>query len=173
MYFSTYGLVWSNIRNRLDVEKTEKLIKTYRFYRAEEDTRRIYSNCSNYSSLFFKSFTFRCCSFYLIKKMHSSLCKCAAYFILYRYFCRHELLWLRRPLLFTVCSLQWHIASYSNESRVHVEQYAMGRRRMEAWRGHVSLCLFKRVVPGAEVPFHHRCRSRQIFRVRRIFPEFP
>jgi len=25
---------------------------------------------------------------------------------------------------------------------------------------------------GAEVPFHHRCRSRQIFGVRRILPEF-
>jgi len=31
-------------------------------------TSRIYSNCSNYSSLFFKSFKFRCCSFFFIEK---------------------------------------------------------------------------------------------------------
>jgi len=39
VYFSTYGSVWSNIRNSLDVEKVEKLIKIYRFYRAEEDNQ--------------------------------------------------------------------------------------------------------------------------------------
>jgi len=35
------------------------------------------------------------------------------------------------------------------------------------------LCPFKRVATGAEVPFHHRCRSRQIFGVGRILPDFP
>jgi len=39
VYFSTYGLVWYNIRNSLDVDKEEKLIKIYRFYRAEEDNQ--------------------------------------------------------------------------------------------------------------------------------------
>jgi len=29
--FSTYGLVWSNIRNSSDSEKAEKLVKIYRF----------------------------------------------------------------------------------------------------------------------------------------------
>ena len=38
--FSTYGLVWFNIRNSLDVVKAEKLIKIYRFYRAEEDNQQ-------------------------------------------------------------------------------------------------------------------------------------
>ena len=38
--FSTYGLVWSNIRNSFDAEKAEKLIKIYRFYRAEEDNQK-------------------------------------------------------------------------------------------------------------------------------------
>jgi len=37
--FSTYGLVWFNIRSSLDAEKAEKLIKMYRFYRAEEDNQ--------------------------------------------------------------------------------------------------------------------------------------
>jgi len=32
-------LVWSNIRNSLDAEKAEKLIKIHRFYRAEEDNQ--------------------------------------------------------------------------------------------------------------------------------------
>jgi len=35
--FPTYGLVCSNIRKSLDAEKAEKLIKIYRFYRAEKD----------------------------------------------------------------------------------------------------------------------------------------
>jgi len=29
--FSTYGLVYSNIRNSLDAEKAEKLVKRYQF----------------------------------------------------------------------------------------------------------------------------------------------
>jgi len=37
--FSTYGLVWSNIRNSFNAEKAKNLIKIYRFYRAEEDNQ--------------------------------------------------------------------------------------------------------------------------------------
>jgi len=60
-------LVWSNIRNSLDAEKAEKLIKKYTdFTELKKITSRIYSNCSNYS-IFFKSFKFRCCSFCFIK----------------------------------------------------------------------------------------------------------
>jgi len=44
---------------------------------------------------------------------------------------------------------------------------------MEVRRGSFPLCPFKRGATGAEVPFHHRCRSRQIFGVQRILPEFP
>jgi len=35
--FSTYGLLWSDIRNSLGAEKAEKLVKIYRHYRAEKD----------------------------------------------------------------------------------------------------------------------------------------
>jgi len=35
-FFQHNGLVWSNIRNSLDAEKAEKLVKIYRFYRPEE-----------------------------------------------------------------------------------------------------------------------------------------
>jgi len=66
--FSTHHLVWSSYRKSFYADKAEKLIKICRFYRAEEVTSRIYSNCSNYSSLFFKSFKFRCCSFVSSKK---------------------------------------------------------------------------------------------------------
>jgi len=45
---------------------------------------------------------------------------------------------------------------------------------MEAWRGHSSLCPFRRGATGAEVPFHHRFRSRHIFGVAKdFFPNFP
>jgi len=37
--FSIYGLVWFNIRNSWDAEKADKLVKIYRFYRAEEDNQ--------------------------------------------------------------------------------------------------------------------------------------
>jgi len=37
--FSTYSLVWFNIRNSLDAEKAEKLIKKCQFHRAEEDNQ--------------------------------------------------------------------------------------------------------------------------------------
>jgi len=40
---------------------------------------------------------------------------------------------------------------------------------MEAWRGYSSLCPFKRGATGADVPFHDRFRSREIFGGRRIF----
>jgi len=35
--FSTYDLVWSNIRNSLDAEKAETFVKIFWFCRAEED----------------------------------------------------------------------------------------------------------------------------------------
>jgi len=45
---------------------------------------------------------------------------------------------------------------------------------MEAWRRHSTLCPFKRGATGAEVPFHHRFRTRQIFGVAKDFcPNFP
>ena len=37
--FSTYGLVWSCIRNRFNVEKAKNLFKIYRFHKAEEDNQ--------------------------------------------------------------------------------------------------------------------------------------
>jgi len=45
---------------------------------------------------------------------------------------------------------------------------------MKTWRGHSSLCTFKREATGAEVPFHHRFRSRQSFGYAKDFcPNFP
>jgi len=35
------------------------------------------------------------------------------------------------------------------------------------------LCPFNRVATEADVPLHHRCRSRQIIEVRRILPDIP
>jgi len=70
VYFLVYGLVWSNIRNSLDAEKEKKLIKKYRFYRAEEDNQlnllKLFKSFS-----FFTSLKFRCCSFCFIKKNYS------------------------------------------------------------------------------------------------------
>jgi len=40
---------------------------------------------------------------------------------------------------------------------------------MVAWRWHSSPCFFKRGATGAEVPFHYRFRSRQIFGVANDF----
>jgi len=34
--FSTFGLVWSKLRNRLDPKKAEKLVKVYRYLRGEQ-----------------------------------------------------------------------------------------------------------------------------------------
>jgi len=50
----------------LDAEKAEKLVKIYQFTELKKITRRTYSICSNYYSLFFKSFKFRCCLFCFI-----------------------------------------------------------------------------------------------------------
>jgi len=45
---------------------------------------------------------------------------------------------------------------------------------MEAWRGYLSLCPFKRGATGAEVPFHHKFKSREIFGVAKDFcPNIP
>ena len=35
--FSTFGMVWSQVRNRLGTEKAEKLVKAYRFLRVERN----------------------------------------------------------------------------------------------------------------------------------------
>lgn len=35
--FSTYGLVWSKLRNKLGEEKAEKLVKIYRFLHVKKD----------------------------------------------------------------------------------------------------------------------------------------
>jgi len=42
---------------------------------------------------------------------------------------------------------------------------------MKAWRGHFSLCPFKRGAIGAEVPFHW-CRSRKILGCEEFCPNF-
>jgi len=70
----TCGLVWSNIRNGLDAEKTEKLVawNYIDIIKLKKMPSIIYSNGSNYSSLFFHALTFfHCCSFCLIKKIYS------------------------------------------------------------------------------------------------------
>ena len=70
--FSTYGLVWSNIRNSLDAEKAEKLVKIYRFTELKKITSRLYSNCSSLSNFIavrfvsLKIFTVNCTSVLLI-----------------------------------------------------------------------------------------------------------
>jgi len=40
--FSTYGLVWYNIRNSLDAEKAKELVKIYGFHRAEEYKQNLF-----------------------------------------------------------------------------------------------------------------------------------
>jgi len=67
-------MVWysSNIRISFSAEKAENLIKYTDFTELKKITSRIYSNCSNYSSLILKSFKFRYCSFYFIKKCTST-----------------------------------------------------------------------------------------------------
>jgi len=44
---------------------------------------------------------------------------------------------------------------------------------MEAWRGPFPFCPFKIGTMGAEVTFHHRCRSRKNFGVGKTLAEFP
>jgi len=44
---------------------------------------------------------------------------------------------------------------------------------MQAWRGHFPNCPSKGGAMGAEVPCHHRCRSKQMFGLRRILCKFP
>ena len=59
-------LVWSNIKKSLYAEKAEKLIKINWFYRAEEDNQQNLLKLF-FSSLFVKSFKFRCCLFVSLK----------------------------------------------------------------------------------------------------------
>ena len=70
VYFFNIWLVWSNIRNSSWMQERQKnLLKYSDFTELKKITNRIYSICSNYFSLFFKSFKFRCCSFCFIKKI--------------------------------------------------------------------------------------------------------
>jgi len=52
-FFSELSLVWTNIRNSLDIEKAEKFIQIFRFYRAEEDNQQ---NLIKLLELFFSFF---------------------------------------------------------------------------------------------------------------------
>jgi len=65
--------------------RQKKWSKYTAFTELKKITSRIYSNCSNYCSLFFKSFKFRCCSFYFIQKklqLTVQMC-CLLYFLLH------------------------------------------------------------------------------------------
>jgi len=65
--------------------RQKKWLKHTEFTDLKKITGRIYSNCSNYCSLFFKSFKFRCCSFYFIQKnlqLTVQVC-CLFYFLLH------------------------------------------------------------------------------------------
>ena len=44
---------------------------------------------------------------------------------------------------------------------------------MEMWRRHFPFYPFKWGATGSEVPFHHRCRSRQILGCEGFWPNFP
>ena len=65
--FSIYYLVWSKIRKFICREGRKKWLKYTEWSELKKITIRIYSYCSIYSSLFFMSFQFRCCSFCLIE----------------------------------------------------------------------------------------------------------
>jgi len=65
--------------------RQKQLLKYTEFTELKKITSRIYSNCSNYCSLFFKSFKFRFCSFYFIQKnlqLTVQVC-CLFYFLLH------------------------------------------------------------------------------------------
>jgi len=44
---------------------------------------------------------------------------------------------------------------------------------MEAWRGHFTLCPFKRGATGAEVPFHHSVGAGKFLVCEGFCPNFP
>ena len=67
--FSTYVLYGPTSETVWMQKRQKDWLKYTDFTELKMITSRIYSNCSNYSSLFFKSFKFRCCSFCLTKKM--------------------------------------------------------------------------------------------------------
>jgi len=48
------------------MQRRQKLFKIQLFTKLKKITGRIYSNCSKFSSLFFQSFKYRCCSFCFI-----------------------------------------------------------------------------------------------------------
>jgi len=60
-YGPTSETVWMQRRQKNWLKYTD-------FAELKKITSKIYSNCSNYSSLFFKSFKYRWCSFCFIKK---------------------------------------------------------------------------------------------------------
>ena len=65
------------------LRRQKKWLKYTEFIELKKITSRIYSNCSNYCSPFFKSFKFPCCSFYFIQKILQLTVQCAAYFTFY------------------------------------------------------------------------------------------
>ena len=60
-----------------------------------------------------------------------------------------------RPLIKFMFITVKHCSLQQRVKRLCVEWYAQGRGRMEAWRGHFSLCPFKRGATGVEVPFQN------------------
>jgi len=63
-YGPTPETVWMQRRQK-------KWLKHTDFTELKKITSRIYSNFSNYSSVFFKSFKYRCCSFSFFKTVYS------------------------------------------------------------------------------------------------------
>ena len=91
------------------------------------------------------------------------------------YFCSYEVLCLRIPQIYVHYSGKLQPKTTSEESvcriicRLTPENCGMA--------GGLSLCPFKKAATRAELPFHHRCRSRQTFGVAKNicanFPKYP
>ena len=79
-YFPTSETAWMQRRQK-------NWLKYTNFTELKKITSRIYSNCSNYSCLFFKSFQFICYSLCFIKKivLNGEVC-CLFYFLLHSTF---------------------------------------------------------------------------------------
>jgi len=78
-YMFWYGLTsetaWMQRRQKNWLKYTD-------FTELQKITSRIYSKCSNYSSLFFKSFKFLCCWFCFIIKQFTVNCTCVLLILL-------------------------------------------------------------------------------------------
>jgi len=70
--FSTYGMVQH--QKQFGCREGRKNGFKHPDFIELKITSRIYSNCSNYSALFFKSFKFRCCSFCFDWKQITGTC---------------------------------------------------------------------------------------------------